>query len=409
MIFIKQWQGYKTGIAALTKGVVNIYKDELLEAAQRLIRIPGYIELEKKETEVALCLKDMLTEYGLDARLMSVPGGRYNVYCTYGDGSSGRTLLLCTHLDTVPAYDMKNAFNPCVKNGRLYGRGAVDVKGILAAMGIAMKRLKTEGRKLGGKVIFLGVADEESGSAGMREAVKSGLFIADIAVIGEPSGLKPAIAHKGVMWVEIIFYGKATHGSTPKLGRNAIYYASSFIEKVKKSLIPLLDSRNHMLLGSGTINIGTINGGTRPTIVPDLCTLRFDRRLIPQESISGVLDEIRTILQELSAENDSFTYDINVLLGDIDHPFPVLDTDEKNPSVAVLKESISNVSGSDTETIGLPFWTDAALFQHVTGKPAIVLGPGNIEQAHSNDEYVEIEALLKASEIYYRMAVDYCS
>lgn len=392
----------------MTKGVSSIYKDELIEAAKQLIRIPGYAELEKKETEVALCLKNILTGYGLSTELMPVKGNRYNVYSTYGDGSSGKTLLLCTHLDTVPSYEMKNAFEPYIKDGKLYGRGAVDVKGILAAMSIAMKRLKEDGRELHGKVILLGVADEESGSAGMREAVGSGLLDADIAVIGEPTNLKLGIAHKGVMWVEISFHGKATHGSTPKNGKNAIYYASSFIEKVKKCLIPELDSRKHELLGSGTINIGTITGGTRPTIVPDLCTLRFDRRLIPDESISGVLDEIRTILQGISKENDSFTYDIRVLLGDNDHPFPVLNTDKDNPSVTSLKESISYIMGNELETIGLPFWTDAALFQHVTGNPAVVYGPGHIEQAHSNNEYVDIEALLKASEVYYRMAVDYC-
>ena len=391
------------------KEVVIINNNELIGIAKRLIGIPGYVELEKKEADVAICLKDILDGYGLDARLMPVPGNRYNVYCSYGKGSSGKTLLLTTHLDTVPGYEMKNAFEPYIKDGRLYGRGAVDVKGILAAMTMAMKRLKQENVKLNGKAIFLGVADEESGSAGMRTAVQNDLIHADLAVIGEPTDLNLGIAHKGVMWIEVVFYGKSTHGGSPELGKNAIYYASSFIERVKNLLIPELNTRNHGLLGRSTINIGTIQGGTRPTIVPDQCTIQFDRRLIPGESISEAILEIDRILNGLSVGNEGFRYGMNVLLGNTDQPFPVLNTDHNDPSVKIIGQSISAVLQKEINEVGLPFWTDAALFQYVTGKPAVIFGPGRIEQAHSDNEYVETEDLQKASDIYYQMIMDYCA
>ena len=388
--------------------MVIINSEELIGIAKRLITIPGYVELEQKETDVSECLKDILNGYGLDAKLLPVPGNRYNVSCSYGKGSTGKTLLLTTHLDTVPGYEMKNAFEPYIKDGRLYGRGAVDVKGILAAMTMAMKRLKQENAKLNGKVIFLGVADEESGSAGMRAAVQDCHINADLAVIGEPTDLNLGIAHKGVMWIEVDFYGKSTHGSSPELGKNAIYYASSFIEQVKHQLIPELNMRNHGLLGRSTINIGTVQGGTRPTIVPNQCTIQFDRRLIPGESIQEAIQEINKMLNRLSVENEGFRYEMNVLLGNTDQPFPVLNTDHNDPSVKIIGQSIRTVLQKEINEVGLPFWTDAALFQYVTGKPAVIFGPGRIEQAHSNNEYVETEDLQKASDIYYQMIMDYC-
>jgi acetylornithine deacetylase/succinyl-diaminopimelate desuccinylase len=382
---------------------------ELIEIAESLIKIPGYIELEQKETEVAVYLNNILKGYGLASELLPVSGDRYNVCCRYGKGNGGKTLLLCTHLDTVPGYGMENAFAPYIRDGRLYGRGAVDVKGILAAMTSAMKRLAQEKKELNGQAVLLGVADEESGSAGMREAMRTELTKADIAVIGEPSNLELGIAHKGVMWVEVCFYGKSTHGGTPELGKNAIYYASSFIERVKTRLIPALDGRTNELVGRSTINIGTIDGGTRPTIVPDQCVIKFDRRFIPGESFQETAGELKAMLEELSGGGEYFRYDMNIILGNEDGIFPVLNTDRNDNFVKLIRQSVETVLKREIKEVGLPFWTDAALFQYYTDKPAVVLGPGSIEQAHSNHEYVEIDDLEKASDIYYQMIVDFCS
>lgn len=383
--------------------------ESIVKLAEELIRIPGYAELPEKEIHTARYLWGQLSGAGLDARTVNIGEGRVNVECTLKGTGGGKNLLLCTHLDTVPAYEMPDAFIPRTKDGKLYGRGAVDVKGILAAMAFAMKRVKEERRILRGTVLFLGVADEESGSLGMRAAMDSCAREYDVAVIGEATDLKLGIAHKGVAWIEVAFRGVSTHGSTPEAGVNAVYHASALLEKVRKELIPLLDKRQHPFLGRSTINPGYISGGTRPTIVPDRCVIQFDRRLLPGEDSGQAVKEIRGLLEQVKESMPELDYEIRILLGDEEKPFPPMSTEKDSEAVLTLAGSVEKVTGEAAETIGLPFWTDGALFSHKLGRPVVVFGPGSIKQAHSDCEYVDISQLEMSSEVYYQMILDVCS
>lgn len=380
-----------------------------LDIAKELIAIPGYSELPEKESLVARKLCDILVANGVDAEMVEAAPGRYNVVAVYKGTGEGKNLLLCTHLDTVPAYEMPNAFVPEVRDGRLYGRGAVDVKDILGAMATVMITLAKEKPVLAGDVIFLGVADEESGSIGMRGAVSDPrVCSADFAVIGEPTELHVGVAHKGVEWFEAVFHGKATHGGTPEKGINAVYHATAVVDHMMRNLIPLLDARTHPLLGRATMNVGYFHGGTRPTIVPEECTVRWDRRILPSEPYEMVKEEFRRQLETVKQSMPQMDYEYRTILGDSDRRFPPLSTEPNDAAVVCAMDVVRRVTGQEPAIVGLPFWTDAALFPDHCGGPAIVLGPGNIAQAHSNCEYVPLNELEAAVRIYYELALAYC-
>lgn len=388
------------------KEKVETLNKELIDLAQKLIAVPGYVELPEKETKVAEVLQKELCAMGVPSRLVDYDG-RYNVSCEYVGDMPGPTVVLCTHLDTVPPYEMEDAFKGCVRDGKLYGRGAVDVRDILAAMAMVMKRLFIEKPQICGRIKFLAVCDEESGSYGMRQEIKHG-YDADLTIVGEPTNLKLGVAHKGVAWLEVDFAGKSAHGSVPEKGHNAIYDAGLLIEQIQSRLIPQLQSHVHPILGTASINVGKIQGGTRPTIVPECCSIQIDRRLIPGETAEKALGQIDEILKGLEQTHPGMDWRSRVILGDKEAPFPPLDSSGYKELLDDMCAAIRKVTGIRAECIGLPFWTDAALPGAFTDTPAVVFGPGNIEQAHSNDEFVEIKQLEQAAEIYYEMALAVC-
>lgn len=374
---------------------------QVLELSKQLICIPGYAELPEKETKVAMALHEEMMRLRLTATLEDF-GGRYNVRCSYKGDPKGKKVVLCTHLDTVPQYEMKDAFSPVVKDGRLYGRGSVDVRDILAAMTMVMVRLEQERPAGVGDVTFLAVADEESGSAGMRYAVRQGIQ-SNLVIVGEPTELALGIAHKGVAWLELEFQGKAAHGSVPDDGHNAVYDAVRAISRIEQQLLPVIRQREHPVLGTGTLNVGRVDGGTRPTIVPDHCIVQIDRRLLPGESAESAVEELKAVLQQLKQEDPAVLAKINVLLGSNDKPFPPLAPLNDEVLLSALCDAVSSVTAEPASKKGLSYWTDGALSSHLAGIPTVVLGPGSIVQAHSNHEYVEIAQLEQAEKIYYQM------
>ena len=381
---------------------------DVIEIAKELIKIPGYTEIPEKETLVAKKLFQMLKVSGLPVRLIDVEDGRYNVSCIYESGVPGPQVTLCTHLDTVPPYDMPDPFNPRVENGRLYGRGAVDVRDILAAMFLVMVRLFRERPPIRGSIEFLAVADEESGSCGMRHALSSG-FHSDLTIVGEPTDLNLGIAHKGVCWIKASFLGKSAHGSVPEQGHNAIDDASRFITASREYQTHRLDRRVHALHGRPTLNVGQISGGTRPTIVPDHCEVYIDRRLVPGETADQAVKELSEVLEECMPDNKAYTPRVEIILGNRETPFPPLDSTGYQMVIQLIREALCQQFRYEPQLCGLPFWTDASLPNFYLRKPAIVIGPGNIKQAHSNDEWVEISQLKRAVEVYYEIVKAVCA
>jgi acetylornithine deacetylase/succinyl-diaminopimelate desuccinylase len=358
---------------------------ELVAEAARLIAIEGHEDHTGQERAVAEYLASRLRGCGASVEWQPVgTSGRANVIARLRGSRPGPVLMFNAHLDTVPPYGM--TLDAHVREGRLVGRGAADMKGALAAMIAAASRVAEAG-DFAGELMITGVAGEENGSPGTRTLVAGGIR-ADFAIVGEPTMMRVGRAHKGAMWARATFHGVATHGSVPQNGVNAVYHAARFVTAVETRLAPALARHTHPLLGPATVNVGVIAGGDRPPMVPARCVVELDRRWLPGEDHDAVLGEIQALAPAATVEEMAGT------AGFVHAP---LDCPQDDPYLLLLCE----VAGG--EPVGLQFWTDAALLA-AHGTPAVVCGPGDIAQAHSLDEWVAVDQLERAAEVYFGIA-----
>jgi succinyl-diaminopimelate desuccinylase len=384
-----------------------IDRDEVVRLAADLIAVEGHQDLALEERPMAEAVAswchDQLSGRA-DVRTLPVGDDRLNVVATLRGGGPGPRLLLNAHLDTVPGYGMPNAYVATCRDGRLYGRGAVDMKGAMAAMLCALRALDRTGGAFAGELVFAGVAGEENGSPGMQALVDSDDIAADFAVVGEPTGLRVARAHKGSMWIEVTFHGRATHGSVPHEGVNAAYAAARFVTAVEEELAPRLAKRRHPLLGPATVNVGVVRGGDRPPMVPAVCHVQLDRRLVPGEEHEDVLAEVRELAFRAAGSRSERPPEVAEMGGTSGFPHTPLDCPADDPGVRILSDVVADRLALPADPIGMTFWTDAALLASATGTPTVVCGPGDIAQAHSLDEWVDVEQLHAAAEIYFELA-----
>jgi len=294
-----------------------------------------------------------------------------------------QTILLAPHLDTVGADGTK--FIPQHKNGRLYGRGACDTKGSVAAMLSALCALaESESRPLETEIVFAGLIDEEHAQSGSRALAKSG-FKADLAIVGEPTKLQVVTAHKGSLWLQLETHGKAAHGATPQLGKNAVQEMARIVDLLETDYAAQSRRRKHPLLGTATVNVGTISGGAQPNIVPDRCKITVDRRTLPGETDAGVKREIAAFLRarKLSAKISSAKL----------APAYPLETNHKLPLVRQFMRCVGQ-----RKLLGVDFFCDAAVLS-AGGIPSVVFGPGDIAQAHTADEWISLVELERGKDL----------
>jgi len=340
------------------------------------------------EARVADYLAAVAAKAGLAVEFQPVQNGRANLVARYlPSHAATRRILLAPHLDTVPEADA-GQFLPQIKDDRLYGRGACDTKGSVAAMLTALQTMvrgKDRPRKT--EIIFAGLVDEEFGQAGSRRLADSGLK-ADLAIIGEPTRLRVVTAHKGDAWLELRTRGKAAHGARPELGRNAVMAMAEVVRCLEIDYALRLRARRHPLLGTASVNVGCIHGGTQPNIVPDHCAIKIDRRYLPGETEAGIRREIRLLLRSrgLSAE----------LLEAKAAPCPPMET---NPALPLVRQ-LMRTTGCELPA-GADFFCDAAIIA-ARGTPAVVFGPGDIAQAHTASEWISLAQLENATRILTR-------
>ncbi|HZI30778.1 MAG TPA: M20/M25/M40 family metallo-hydrolase [Candidatus Binatia bacterium] len=339
------------------------------------------------EKRVADFLAATAANAGLEVELRPVLPGRLNLTARLlPHNTIKKTILLAPHLDTVVADATQ--FIPQRKNGRLYGRGACDTKGSVAAMLTAVCELaKTRSRPLETEIVFAGLIDEENAQAGSR-ALMAGGFKADLAIVGEPTRLQVVTAHKGSLCLDLATRGKAAHGATPQLGKNAVHAMARVVNALETDYAAQLRRRKHRLLGSGTVNVGKISGGTQPNIVPDGCTIAVDRRTLPGETESSVRHEIAALLRakKLSAQISSAKL----------APALPLETDTRLPLVRQFLRSVKQ-----TRPVGVDYFCDAAVLA-AGGIPSVVFGPGNIAQAHTADEWISLAELERGKDFLVR-------
>ncbi len=382
-----------------------------LDLLKTLVRTPSHPGLPRQEEAVVAALASYLETQGIPCTVDEVTPGRPNLLAVLDGAAPGRHLVLCGHTDTVPlnASDPGRGFSAEVADGLLYGRGSCDMKGALAAMAAAMVALRATGGLAGGRVTLAAVIDEEMESLGAETLVKQGLH-ADGAIVGEPTGNRVALGHKGLEWLEIRFFGRAAHGGTPEAGVNAVVAAARFLCLVEDRLQPLLAARRHPLLGPPTFNCGTINGGDQPSTVAAACTLRVDRRLVPGESYESVLAEIR----ELSSEVEALVPGIRTAVGrmpggmaTLEHRSTVLPPD--HALAQTLLRAARAAQGKERPAVAFPAWTDAALLANFAGIPCAILGPGDLAHAHSPREHVPLGEVEEAALIYALAAQSFCA
>jgi acetylornithine deacetylase len=330
------------------------------------------------EARIAAVSAELLRVWGFEVETPEVAPGRPNVLARL-EGEGDTTLLLNGHLDTVGVEGMTiPPFSAQVLGSRLIGRGACDMKGGVAALLAAARRLALEGPRP--HLVVLLTADEEHASLGMARAVRE--VEADLAVVCEPTSLAVMPAHKGFVWVKAVFGGRAAHGSLPSEGIDAIRHAALFVSELDRYANDLGRRSPHPLLGFGSIHTGTIAGGTAPSVYPDRCEVQLECRTMPGTDPEDVLAGLGRVAEALTLREPDLDVSLEVML---ERPGTEVDVD--SPLVRGLLAA-GEAHGARPSVEGMTAWVDAA-FLNEAGIPAVCYGPGSIEQAHTADEWID--------------------
>ncbi len=350
------------------------------------------------EGPIANLLHDVLRAWGFDVQLVDAAPGRPNVVARLRGKGGGKSLMFNGHMDVVATENMAHApFDALQREGRLYGRGASDMKGGVAAMCAAAARVKGS---LAGDLIVACVADEEWRSIGTSALMASGVR-ADAAIVTEPTGLAIMPAHKGFAWIEVTLTGRAAHGSRWDLGVDAIRHAGLVLAELDRLDREVLPSKSHALLGRPSLHAGTIEGGLGLSTYPDRCVVRLERRTIPGESMADVTRELDDVFSGLRAKVPSFDAKFDVLFAQ-----PPSDVSPSAPVCVALGRALQSKNVAP-RIAGMSAWTDAALLNDA-GIPAICFGPGDMGLAHAAEEYIDVREVEQAADILASFARDWC-
>ncbi len=384
-------------------------EDELIKLAQKLVSIPSYHGLPNQEKELAEFIDKLLKENNIDSYCVEVLDGRPNVIGSYGNGiNEDKSLILNGHLDTVSVENMSiDPFQGYIKDGKIYGRGAVDMKGAIAAMVMAILLIKRANIKLDGIVHFTGVIDEEYWNYGTKHVVENGPK-AKYAIVGEPTNLEIHNGHRGLEWVEISVKGKYAHGGTPEKGINAIAKMNKIITEIQNNLLPEISQRVHPIIGPALLNLGLIKGGTQPSTVAGDCTLQIDRRWLPSESSILIIDELKEIISKLSKEDPDLKAEVYLMRDESNKiGFPPLVCNQSSTIFKTLEDANMRVL-KKCEVSTFPAWTDGGILNHAGGIETIVYGPGQLSSAHSEEEFCPIDDIINACKVYLYTILDIC-
>ena len=347
------------------------------------------------EAAVARMLADVLREWGFRVELQEVAPGRPNVIARIGQRGA-RSIMFNGHLDVVGVAGMMHApFDPVEKDGRLYGRGSADMKAGIAAMCAAAARAADAG--LVGEIVIAAVCDEEFTSIGTRALIERGVR-ADAAIVTEPTQLAIMPAHKGFVWIDAKFVGRAAHGSRYDIGIDAIKHAGLFLSELDRYESKTLSGRGHPLLGRPSVHAAAISGGSGMSSYPDLCELSIERRTIPGETTDQIRLEIEELLDRVKLADEKFNGSIEVTMEQQPSDVPA-----SAPIVRALSQSLAN-SGVRETIAGMTAWTDAALL-NAAGIPAICFGPGDIGLAHAAEEFVPVKEIESAQRVLTELAL----
>ncbi|MEX9689564.1 M20 family metallopeptidase [Providencia rettgeri] len=370
---------------------------ELLELLCALIRHksenpPG------EEQQVAEFIYHYFKQENIDVEMQEVAPGRPNVIAHLKGSGKGKHLLFNGHIDVVPCGCgwSTEPFDPVIKDGKVFGRGAADMKSGVAAMMYAATLLKRNQDAFSGNLTLVFNVDEERINLGMLHYIKD-VISADYAIIGEPTSLGVCIAHKGVSRYNLSTKGTAGHAAKTR-------YPDSAISKMAKILPAIEQHRtsveeiSHPLLGNASMIITTINGGTAPNIVPQHCDIEIDRRLVPGEEKQEIEARLHQAIAQYN-KGEEIDYHLDNYLF-----IPASDIPADHELTKVALDTVSRFTEKTAQPEIFEATCEAPFFSVTSEIPTLIMGPGGLAQAHVKDEFVEIKELYLAAEIYYDMA-----
>lgn len=352
------------------------------------------------EREIGAFVAQTLEELGLSVRSHEPEPGRVSVVGVLAGTGGGRSLMLNAHYDTVGVEGMAEPFSGAVRDGRLYGRGAYDMKGSLAAQIGAAKALRDSGARLKGDLLVAAVADEEVASIGTADLLRH--YHPDAAIVTEPTALQVCLAHKGFVWLEVETTGRAAHGSKFELGVDANLRMGRFLAELDQLERDVRARKPHLLVGPPSLHAATLQGGTGLSTYAARCVLGVERRTVPGETEAQVVGEVRAIAERLTRDDPGYPVTVRSTLAR--DPFEV---SREAGIVQSLSRAATRVLGTAPRFVGDTPWMDSALLSSA-GVETVVMGPAGVG-AHATEEWVEVDSVLRLAEILAATAIDYCN
>ena len=372
-------------------------RDTLAELVRVDSRNPTLVPGAPGEGPIAALVAEILGSLGMGVEVVEPEPGRPSVIGRRPGTGGGRSLMWNGHLDTVGVDDMEHPFDPRIEGGRLYGRGAYDMKGSIAACLAGAKALGDAGVELAGDLVVAGVADEEVASLGTSAVIERAPT--DGAIVTEPTELAVCIAHKGFAWIEIEAEGRAAHGSRPDLGVDANLALGRALAEVAGLERELAGRPPHPRVGPPSLHVGTLAGGTGWSTYAARAVAGVERRTIPGETAEGALAEIEARLERVGSAGAKLAARVALAR----EPFEAA---EGGPLVRALASGAREALGREAERIGVSYWMDAALLG-AAGIETAVFGPAGAG-AHEVVEWVDLESVERTAETLARAAIAYC-
>ncbi len=388
-----------TNPAMLTK------KDEkdLIALCQDLVKINS-VNPPGNELVIAQFIKDYLEQSGVKAELVYHDDQRASVLAVIKGSGKADPVIFSAHIDTVPVGDqpwIAGPFSGEIIDGKLYGRGSSDMKGGLAAMMIAVRKLMEAKVQLKGDLVLAFSAGEENNFLGAYAlAERDELKKAQVLLVSEPSSNQLALAEKGGFWLKVVTHGQTAHGSRPEQGRNAVMMMMQFLQEFMTLDIK---SEPHPLLGQFTRSVNVISGGMKTNVVPDSCMVEVDMRTVGGQDHQQILKQIQELIKRLETDIPGFKAEASGLSVNTQ---PVV-TDENHPAVVQFRQILERETRVDTTPIGMYYGTDAAVYVPLYGYPMIICGPGRAELAHQPNEFIDIDKLIEAARVYILAALEW--
>jgi len=377
----------------------NIDRQELLSLLPDLISInrinPPYGSDAPGEGKIGEYVADYYRRHKIPCEKQEVLPGRFNVVGKIKGRDRNRCLIFEAPLDTGSVAGMtSDPFVPEIRNNRMFGRGSCDTKAGMAGMMMALKQVSQGDTAPPTDLWVTSTIDEEYSFQGIRHLAAQGIR-ANGAVIAEPTQLDTIISHKGCLRWKITTHGRSAHSAKPHLGINAISKMMKLVQAIETKILPRYQTApQHPLLGTPTMNIGMVHGGIQVNLVPEYCEIHIDRRTLPGENTANIIADFQEVVEELTRLDPEFRAVIET---------PLLEDSwlETSPSATIVEvtEAVCREVIGKSRLQGVPYATNAGKLSRI-GIPSLVIGPGNIDHAHTAVEFVDIDQVAQAAEIY---------